>query len=86
MAEYICDMIDKYDAYLEAVKKQEEENERIRQKIEMMRGLSRNILTQKYIRGRNLTEIASEIGYEYKYACTFHGNALREYANSNNNA
>lgn len=37
------------------------------------------ILTKIYINGKSLVTAASELGYEYKYMCVKHGEALTEF-------
>ena len=57
--------------------------EEIENKIDMLEQPYRDILYFKYIRGMNLTDVASKIGNEYKYTCILHGEALNNYKKLN---
>lgn len=52
---------------------------KIEDRIDLLEQPYRNILYFKYIKGKNLTEVANIINNEYKYTCTLHGEALQLY-------
>lgn len=52
---------------------------KIEDKIDLLEQPYRNILYYKYIKGLSLTKVANEIGYNYKWTCELHGNALIKY-------
>ena len=51
----------------------------IEDKIDLLEQPYRNILYFKYIKGRNLTEVAYKINYDYDYTKKMHGIALLIY-------
>lgn len=73
------DLMDKFNEILEMIyKSQEKQNEIIKQ-LSLLKPLHRNILYLRYIEGKSLEEIATEINYSYNKTCTFNGNALDEF-------
>ena len=52
---------------------------KIEDKIDLLEQPYRNILYFKYIKGYGLKKVSKEIGYNYKYICELHGNALNKY-------
>lgn len=51
----------------------------IEDKIDLLEQPYRNILYFKYIKGKNLTEVANIINKEYKWTCKLFGEALKKY-------
>lgn len=51
----------------------------IEDRIDLLEQPYRNILYFKYIKGKNLTEVANIINNEYKHTCKLHGTALQLY-------
>ena len=79
MAEYASKIVDlKNEKYTQIIKMYKTKKE-IEDKIDMLEQPYRNILYFKYIKGKNLTEVANIINNEYKYTCELHGTALQLY-------
>ena len=79
MGEYATKIVDlKNEKYSQLIKMYNTKK-RIEDKIDMLEQPYRNILYYKYIKGYNLTKVANEIGYNYKWTCELHGNALEKY-------
>lgn len=79
IAEYVAKILDlqaENYQYLLNLEKKKQEIENI---INMMEQPYKNILYFRYIKGYNLTEVASMIGNEYKWCCVLHGKALEQY-------
>lgn len=79
MAEYatmIADM--KKEKYCQLIKMYKTKK-MIEDKIDLIEQPYKNILYFKYIKGYGLTKVANEIGYNYKWTCELHGNALARY-------
>lgn len=79
MGEYAAKIVDlKNEKYSQLIKMYNTKK-RIEDKIDMLEQPYRNILYYKYIKGYNLTKVANEIDYEYKYVCKLYGTALQMY-------
>lgn len=79
MAEYASKIVDlKNEKYSQIIKMYKTKKE-IEDKIDLLEQPYRNILYFKYIKGKNLTEVANIINNEYKYTCELHGTALQLY-------
>lgn len=73
------DLMDKFNEILEIIyKTQEKQNEIIKQ-LSLLEPLHRNILYLRYIDGKSLEEISTEINYSYYETCRINGNALAEF-------
>lgn len=79
MAEYTSEIVqlknEKYDQIINMYKTKK----KIEDKIDLLDQPYKNILYFKYIKGLSLTEVANEIGYNYKWTCELHGHALTKY-------
>ena len=79
MAELTAQIVDlknqKYDQIIKMYKTKKE----IEDKIDLLKQPYKNILYYKYIKGEKLEKISLEIGYNYKWTCELHGEALLQY-------
>lgn len=79
MAELTAQIVDlknqKYDQIIKMYKTKKE----IEDKIDLLKQPYKNILYYKYIKGEKLEKISLEIGYNYKWTCELHGEALLLY-------
>lgn len=79
MAELASQIVDmKNEKYWQIIKMYKTKKQ-IEDKIDLLEQPYRNILYFKYIKGKNLTEVANVIGYNYKWTCEMHGYALKKY-------
>lgn len=79
VAEYAAIIADlEYEKIDERIKI-EKQKKLIEDKVKCLDQPYKNILYFKYIKGYDLTEVAKEIRYEYKYTCSLHGKALKQY-------
>jgi len=79
MAEYAAMIVQMKDEKYDQLIKMYKTKKKIEDKIDILEQPYRNILYYKYIKGLNLTQVANEIKYNYKWTCELHGNALRKY-------
>lgn len=79
LATYIDDKAELFSEILELKDKQK----RILLQLKEVRQPHRNILYKKYIKGKKLVDVASELGYDYKHICKEHGKALNSFDNIN---
>ena len=79
MAELTAQIVDlknqKYDQIIKMYKTKKE----IEDQIDLLKQPYKNILYYKYIKGEKLEKISLEIGYNYKWTCELHGEALLLY-------
>ena len=76
LASQIVDMKkEKYEQIINMYKTKK----KIEDKIDILEQPYKNILYFKYIKGKNLTEVANIINNEYKHTCKLHGTALQLY-------
>jgi DNA-directed RNA polymerase specialized sigma subunit len=85
MAEVTAQIVDLKNEKYEQIIKMHKSKKEIEDKIDMLEQPYRNILYFKYIKGKNLTEVANIIHNEYKYTCDLHGQALILYKNLDKN-
>ena len=79
MAELTAQIVDlKNQKYDQIIKMYKTKNE-IEDKIDLLKQPYKNILYYKYIKGEKLEKISLEIGYNYKWTCELHGEALLLY-------
>lgn len=79
MAELASQIVDMKNEKYEQIIKMYKTKKQIEDKIDLLEQPYRNILYFKYIKGKNLTEVANVIGYNYKWTCEMHGYALKKY-------
>jgi DNA-directed RNA polymerase specialized sigma subunit len=79
IAEYVAKILDLQAENLEFILNLEKRKKEIENIINTMEQPYKNILYFRYIKGYNLTEVASLIGNEYKWCCVLHGKALEQY-------
>jgi len=79
MAEYAAMIVQMKDEKYDQLIKMYKTKKKIEDKIDILEQPYRNILYYKYIKGLNLTQVANEIKYNYKWTRELHGNALRKY-------
>lgn len=70
------ELMDQYNYILELLKKDQEKQNRILERIREVKEPYRTILTDKYIKGMSLEEISVDISYSYDRTCKMHGLAL----------
>lgn len=79
MAELASQIVDMKNEKYGQIIKMYKTKKQIEDKIDLLEQPYRNILYFKYIKGKNLTEVANVIGYNYKWTCEMHGHALKKY-------
>ena len=79
MAELASQIVDMQNEKYGQIIKMYKTKKQIEDKIDLLEQPYRNILYFKYIKGKNLTEVANVIGYNYKWTCEMHGYALKKY-------
>lgn len=47
--------------------------------LNKLKPLYKNILRKRYVEGKNLEQVATEVGYSYNRTCSFNGYALNEF-------
>ena len=72
----IEELMDKYDEILDLLIKDQEKQNQIILQLKEMEQPYRNILHDKYILGKSLETIASEMPRAYENVCRMHGTAL----------
>lgn len=77
MAEKIVVMVDMQNTTLDMLNEQEQRLDKIREGIGNIRQPYKNILYSRYVEGKDLVEIAAELGYTYIHICRLHGEALK---------
>ena len=77
MAEKIVVMVDMQNTALDMLNEQEQRLDKIREGIGNIRQPYKNILYSRYVEGKDLVEIAAELGYTYIHICRLHGEALK---------
>lgn len=73
------EVMDKYHDLLELVKQEQEKLSLIMKQLNKLDPLYRSILYKRYIEGKKLEQISTEIGYSYNRTCTYNGYALNEF-------
>ena len=73
------ELIDKYNELINIMNEEQNlQNEIIRQ-LNKLKPIYKLILYKRYIEGKSLEEVSTEIGYSYNKTCTFNGDALDEF-------
>lgn len=78
-AEKIANIQDKIKEVYDYIIEQQEKQNKILEQLNKLESKNKLILTKIYINGKSLVTAASELGYEYKYMCVKHGEALTEF-------
>ena len=79
IAEYAAEIVDLKNEKYDQIIKMYKTKKQIEDKIDLLDQPYRNILYYKYIKGYDLTKVANIVGYNYKWTCELHGNALQTY-------
>ena len=79
MAELASQIVDMKNEKYGQIIKMYKTKKQIEDKIDLLEQPYRILLYFKYIKGKNLTEVANVIGYNYKWTCEMHGYALKKY-------
>ena len=79
MAELASQIVDMKNEKYGQIIKMYKTKKQIEDKIDLLEQPYRNILYFKYIKGKNLTEVANIINKEYKWTCKLYGEALKKY-------
>ena len=79
MAERTARLIDDLDEIFDRIEKQNRKQKAILEQLDKVEQPYRLILEEIYIRGKTLVNVASELKYNYKYACRMHGTALKKF-------
>lgn len=79
MAELASQIVDMENEKYEQIIKMYNTKKQIEDKIDLLEQPYKNILYFKYIKDKNLTEVANIINKEYKFTCKLHGKALKKY-------
>lgn len=77
LAEKVADIVDMQSETLDMIASQEKRLNRIDIMINELRQPYKNILYSRYVEGKDLVEIAAELGYTYIHICRLHGEALK---------
>ena len=76
----IEELIDQFNKIIEDMNKlQQKQNEITQHLAKMENSTYRLILFYKYIKGKSLEEISTEMNYNYKHLCKLHGYALNDF-------
>ena len=75
----IEDLVDQFNEIIEVIYKEQEKLNKIIKQLNELKPLYRNILYYRYIEGKDLEEISTEIGYNYYKICRLNGEALDEF-------
>ena len=84
MADKIAELLDMVNTLSEEMLQQSRKQYNILEQLNKVEQPYRIILEKIYIQGKKLVDVASEMGYDYKYMCKMNGNALNKFANTIN--
>lgn len=73
------DLMDKFNEILEIIYENQEKQNNIVKQLDKIEPIYRNILYLRYIKGLDLEEISTEIGYNYYKTCRLNGEALEKF-------
>lgn len=80
VAEDLAELIDETSTYESTLQELEKKLVEIIEILDNMENKTyRNILFKTYIQGKNLTNVANEVKYDYVYTTRLHGYALKEF-------
>lgn len=82
MAEKIAILLDNVNELVAKIIKMQERQKDILEQLDRVEQPYRLILEKMYIHGKKLVEVASDMGYDYKYICKQHGIALNKFENT----
>lgn len=72
-------LMDSYDEIIDILNNEQEKLNMIIKQMNYLEPLHKSILSKRYIEGKNLETISTEIGYSYNKTCSFNGHALDEF-------
>ena len=81
MADKIAELLDMVNTLSEEMLQQSRKQYNILKQLNRVEQPYRIILEKIYIQGKKLVDVASEMGYDYKYMCKMNGNALNKFDN-----
>jgi len=73
------ELVDKYNELINIMNKEQSELNDIIKQLNKLKPIYKLILYKRYIEGKSLEEVSTEIGYSYNKTCTFNGDALDEF-------
>jgi DNA-directed RNA polymerase specialized sigma24 family protein len=72
-------IIDDFKEIFEIIHKEQEKLNEVLKQVNELKPLYKKILTKRYIEGKKLEQVATEINYGYYTTCRFNGYALNEF-------
>jgi len=75
----IEELMDSYAELINILKNEQKKLNNIIKQLNELNPLHKTILTERYINGKTLEEIAANIGYSYHRTCRINGDALNEF-------
>ena len=72
-------IIDDFKEIFEIIHKEQEKLNKVLKQVNELKPLYKNILTKRYIEGKKLEQVATEVNYNYYTTCRFNGYALNEF-------
>lgn len=82
MAEKIAILLDNVNELVAKIIKMQERQKDILEQLDRVEQPYCLILEKMYVHGKKLVEVASDMGYDYKYICKQHGIALNKFENT----
>lgn len=73
------ELIDKYNELINIMNEEQNLQNEIIKQLNKLKPIYKLILYKRYIEGKSLEEVSTEIGYSYNKTCTFNGDALDEF-------
>ena len=73
------ELIDKYNELINIMNEEQDLQNEIIKQLNKLKPIYKLILYKRYIEGKSLEEVSTEIGYSYNKTCTFNGDALDEF-------
>lgn len=72
-------IIDDFKDILNMVHEEQKRLNAVLIQLNKLKPLYRNILYKRYVEGKRLEQVATEVGYSYNRTCSFNGYALNEF-------
>ena len=73
------ELVDKYNELINIMNEEQNLQNEIIKQLNKLKPIYKLILYKRYIEGKSLEEVSTEIGYSYNKTCTFNGDALDEF-------
>lgn len=73
------ELVDKYNELINIMNEEQDLQNEIIKQLNKLKPIYKLILYKRYIEGKSLEEVSTEIGYSYNKTCTFNGDALDEF-------